>query len=350
MGFTFFMSIASGILSRLLGLRKTAVLGGVIACTGLIISSFNEYNYIVLSFTYGLMYGSGSSLAYTPSLAILGHYFKKYLGLVNGIATVGSSVFTVIMPPLMEYMITHHGLRWLFRVLVLFNIVTLLCGFLFKPLFGEEKPTTTDRSCKTLLSTMVNVDMWKIRKYRFWALPMPICLFGYFVSFVHIKRFIEINFDDSVSKNLPLQCIAFMSGVGRLLFGFLSDSPRLNKIYLQQISFYVIGCSTIFMPFIKKFWLLVATALLIGLFDGCFISLMGPIAIEICGPAYAAQAIGFMLGICAPMLSVGPTLAGYVFSITKSYTIPFICAGICPIVGSTLMFCIHTKPSPPRTS
>ncbi|CAH0586917.1 unnamed protein product [Chrysodeixis includens] len=344
MGFTFFMSIVSGMLTRLLGLRKTAVLGGAIACLGLVISSFNEYNHVVLCFSYGFMYGSGSSLAYTPSLAILGHYFKKHLGMVNGIVTVGSSVFTVILPPLMDYIITNHGLAWLFRVLVLLNIVTLFCGFLFKPLMPEGKISKKNHTCCEVIFDLVNVDMWRIKRYRYWALPMPVCLFGYFVSFVHIKRFIEINFDKDVSKNLPLQCIAFMSGVGRLLFGALSDSPRLNKIYLQQISFYVIGSSTIFMPFIKLFWLLVVTALVIGLFDGCFISLMGPIAIQLVGAQYAAQAIGFMLGLAAPFLSVGPTLAGYVFHITKSYTIPFIVAGICPIVGASLMFCIHKQP------
>lgn len=343
MGFTFFMSIASGIMARMLGLRKTAVLGGVIACSALIISSFFEFDYAVLCFSYGFMYGTGSSFVYTPSLAVLGYYFKKYLGLVNGIVTVGSSVFTVILPPIMEFMIKHYGLAWLFRFFFLLNIITLLSGFLFKPLYVEEKPT--NQSGKMVISTMVNVEMWKIRRYRFWALPMPICLFGYFVSFVHIKRFIELNFEEDVSINLPLQCIAFMSGVGRLLFGYLSDSLPINKIHLQQMSFYVIGSSTILIPFLSKFWMLVGIALFIGLFDGCFVSLMGPIAIEFCGPLHAAQAIGFMLGISAPMLSIGPALAGYVFGITQSYTIPFVCAGICPLVGASLMFCIKTKPS-----
>ena len=40
------------------------------------------------------MFGLGAALAYTPTLAILGHYFKRYLGLVSGVVTAGSSVFT----------------------------------------------------------------------------------------------------------------------------------------------------------------------------------------------------------------------------------------------------------------
>jgi hypothetical protein len=47
-----------------------------------------------------------------------------------------------------------------------------------------------------------------------------------------------------------------------------------------------------------------------GLFDGCFISLLGPIAFEICGQEGATQAIGFLLGLCSIPLTVGPPIAG----------------------------------------
>jgi len=64
----------------------------------------------VLYVTYGLLYGIGASLAYTPSLAILGHYFKKYLGFVNGIVTAGSSCFTMLMPYVVDYLLVKYGL------------------------------------------------------------------------------------------------------------------------------------------------------------------------------------------------------------------------------------------------
>ena len=48
--------------------------------------------------TYGCLLGIGSSLVYTPSMVILGHYFKRHLGIVNGIVAFGSGVFTIILP------------------------------------------------------------------------------------------------------------------------------------------------------------------------------------------------------------------------------------------------------------
>lgn len=345
MGTTFILSPLSGVLTGFLGLRLTAVLGGSIGAVGLLLSSFAVKQVDVLCFTYGILYGLGASLAYTPSLAILGHYFKKYLGFVNGIVTIGSSVFTVFMLPLMQYMIEAHGLDWMFRLLALFTVGIALCGLLFKPVpvLVIDKTTKSDNNFKSLLKTIFNAQLWKNKRYRLWALSMPVALFGYFVPYVHIKKFIEdLKFDD-VNDNLPLQCIAITSGIGRLSFGFLADRPGIDRIILQQISFYVIGTLTIILPFVRSFELLVAISLGMGLCEGGFIALIGPIAFELCGSAFAAQAIGWMLGLAATPLSVGPPVAGALYTYYGTYTVPFVLAGISPLIGATLMFTINSK-------
>ena len=88
----------------------------------------------LLFLTYGVMYGLGASLAYTPSLAILGHYFKKYLGLVNGIVTAGSSIFTTLLPSLMEILILRLGLEGTLRSLAVLTATIMACAILFKPI------------------------------------------------------------------------------------------------------------------------------------------------------------------------------------------------------------------------
>lgn len=88
---------------------------------------------------------------------------------------------------------------------------------------------------------------------------------------------------------------------------------------------------------------LVALALGMGLFDGCFISLIGPIAYDLCGPEGAAQGIGFLLGLMSMPMTIGPPLAGFLFDHTGEYTVPFIVAGIPAICGGlalTLVRCV----------
>jgi len=47
-----------------------------------------------------------------------------------------------------------------------------------------------------------------------------------------------------------------------------------------------------------------------GIFDGCFISVLGPIVIDLVGSEGASQALGFLLSLCSVPLTVGPPVAG----------------------------------------
>ena len=67
--------------------------------------------------TYGLLFGTGASLVYTPSLVVLGHYFERRLGLVNGLCAMGSSVFTFIMPFVMTSLLSSVDIRGTLLVL-----------------------------------------------------------------------------------------------------------------------------------------------------------------------------------------------------------------------------------------
>ena len=83
----------------------------------------------VLYLTYGVMFGAGTSLAYNPSLVILGHYFQERLGFVNGVVTAGSSVFTIALPFFLEAVIIDVGLAATLQVshsVVDFNIIVTI--------------------------------------------------------------------------------------------------------------------------------------------------------------------------------------------------------------------------------
>lgn len=105
-------------------------------------------------------------------------------------------------------------------------------------------------------------------------------------------------------------CIGVTSGVGRLAFGKIGDLPRVNRVVLQQGAFFAIGVSTMLLTLADSFAWLVVVCLLLGLFDGCFVSLVGPIAFDLCGAHSASQAIGFLLGLYSLPMTTGPTVAG----------------------------------------
>lgn len=335
LGTTFIVSPISGVLTDSIGLRSTTFIGGLTASGGMFLSSFVSDHVQALYFTYGIMYGFGGALAYTPSLAILGHYFKKYMGIVNGVVTAGSSTFTIVMPYVIDFFLKHCGVQWTFRVMALLAGCIMLCALLFRPVNRRKRKT------KTLVEAF-NVSIWKNKKYVIWAIVTPLSLFGYFVPYVHMLQFVKTNFSNDYDGKIPVTCIGITSGLGRLIFGYIADKPRVNRILLQQISFFSIGVLTLLLPTTTGcFPWLIAISLAMGIFDGCFISLLGPVAFDLCGQQGATQAIGFLLGLCSIPLTLGPYVAGLLYDATKSYNLAFRLAGIPPIVGALAMFIIR---------
>ena len=100
------------------------------------------------------------------------------------------------------------------------------------------------------------------------------------------------------------------SGIGRLIFGKLGDLPFVNRVMLQQTAFFAIGIFTMLLTLANSFTWFIVICLFMGLFDGCFVALVGPIAFDLCGPLNASQAIGFLLGLYSVPMTSGPTVAG----------------------------------------
>ena len=92
---------------------------------------------------------------------------------------------------------------------------------------------------------------------------------------------------------------------------------------------------------LSLFQALLIFCFILGIFDGCFITMLGPIAFDLCGPAGAGQAIGFLLALCSIPLTVGPPVAGYIYDTVGDYSPAFLAAGFPPIVGALAMFSIR---------
>ena len=126
-----------------------------------------------------------------------------------------------------------------------------------------------------------------------------------------------------------------------MFFGFIGDLKQVNRIILQQIAFISIGILTMLLTIVPTYGVFLTIAFAMGIFDGCFISLLGPIAFQLCGQKNATQAIGFQLGMSSLPLMFGPPIAGLLYDHSGSYTLPFLLSGLPPIIGGSFMTFVH---------
>ena len=118
-----------------------------------------------------------------------------------------------------------------------------------------------------------------------------------------------------------VMCIGVTSGISRLIFGVIADLPSINRIRMQQFALIFLSIITACIPFIRHFYVLMALTLLMGVFDGCFICLLGPIAFDLLGPSGAAQGLGCLLSLSSIPMTAGPPLAGmYISTLLHQHT------------------------------
>ncbi|XP_072127020.1 monocarboxylate transporter 8-like [Mobula birostris] len=343
MGMIFFCSPIASIFTDWLGCRKTAMSGAAVAFIGLLSSSFTK-SLELRYFTYGILFGCGSSFAFQPSLVILGHYFRRHLGLVNGVMTAGSSLFSSVMPVFLKKIGDAVGLAHTLQILSVFLFIQILLSLTYKPLLPsnpkEERTNTTKfDKCFHQVRRYLNLRVFRKVTYRVWAFGVATAVLGYFVPYVHLMNHVEKEFGETERNWILLVCIGASSGVGRLAFGKIGDCiPGPKKIYLQVASFWVLGIMSIMIPLCKVFEGLIAVCILLGFCDGCFITIMAPIAFELVGPQEASQAIGFILGLMAIPMTAGPPIAGFLKDSFGNYHLAFYLAGIPPIVGGVVLF------------
>ncbi|XP_067404364.1 monocarboxylate transporter 8 [Emydura macquarii macquarii] len=348
MGMIFFCSPIVSIFTDRIGCRTTAASGAAIAFIGLLSSSFTK-SLEVRYFTYGILFGCGSSFAFQPSLVILGHYFKRRLGLANGIVAGGSCLFSMSLPFFLKTVGSTIGLAHTFQVLSAFMFIQILLSLTFRPILPPSCDSHHDRQDKLAFRSMkqqcgsqmrkyFNMRVFRRKTYRIWAFGIATAVLGYFVPYVHLVKYVEEEFKENEKEWILLVCLGATSGLGRLVSGRIGDCiPGLKKIFLQVASFMLLGLMCMMIPQCQAFEGVIVVCLFLGLCDGFFITIMAPIAFELVGPMQASQAIGYLLGLMAIPMTAGPPIAGYLHDYFGNYHLAFYFAGVPPIIGGLVL-------------
>ncbi|KAJ8299953.1 hypothetical protein KUTeg_021472 [Tegillarca granosa] len=302
-GMTFSMSMAVSVLVDKIGVRLVVIFGAILGSCGLIISGFLD-KIELLYLTFGGILGIGMAFLYSPSLSILAQYFKRYIGLSNGLVSCGSSIFSIIMSLILPLTISNIGIKYTFVTLGILFFFLIFTAIAFKPTTAEdneEQMFTKQRLCK--------MRIWQNKLYVKWVLLLGFFTLSYFVPIVHIVKHTTDVFPNR-NGDLLITVMQITSGISRLVSGRVSDIPAINRIRMQQTAVFVFGVATACIPFIETFEILMVLFGIIGVCDGMVVLLVGPIVFDIVGHEDSSQAIGWAFTIISLPMLLGPPAAG----------------------------------------
>jgi OFA family oxalate/formate antiporter-like MFS transporter len=126
--------------------RAIVILGAVSFMLGLILSSL-AVNIFTLTLSYGVLVGTGVGLIYGVPLFVINQTFPDRIGFFSGLVLLGFGFSSVIMAPLIEFLLLNGPLSSMFMVLffISLGVFFLTVPFLIQPVLaleGRSRPAT----------------------------------------------------------------------------------------------------------------------------------------------------------------------------------------------------------------
>ena len=228
-----------------IGVSKITAIGGVVTGIGYILSSFAT-NIIVLTITYGVIAGAGVGIAYGVPLAVSAKWFPDRKGLAVGLTAIGFGLSPLVTAPLAKGLIAAFGVLPSFAILgISLTAIILVISITLKlPPVGWKPQTWTPKP----IDTTKNQRRQLLRSPSFYALWFCYTI-GTFVglSAIGISSPVaqEIIQLDATTAAITVSIFAIFNGIGRPLFGWLTD--RLQPKGAAIISYVLILIASILM-------------------------------------------------------------------------------------------------------
>jgi len=232
--FALLMPIAGFLIDRF-GSRVAIAVGGVVMGAGYILSSFAT-NDLMLVFTYGIVAGAGIGIAYGVPLAVSAKWFPDRKGIAVGLTVVGFGLSPLITAPLAKNLIDAYGVRQTFIILgIAFTAIVVAISTQLKMPPPEWQPVTKSAApaARVVAVRATTEKIWQTQSfYGLWicyAIGTFVGLSAIGISSPVAQEIIKL---DSTTAAMTVSLFAIFNGMGRPLFGWVTDrfNPKIAAI------------------------------------------------------------------------------------------------------------------------
>ncbi len=326
--FTISMTFAGGI-ERKKGSKILGFLSAFFFTAGYIIAGMSKGNFFLILIGISLFAGIGTGFGYLASLTTPVKWFPEKKGLITGIAAAGFGLAATILSLIIEYLLEKG--KDIFSIFIIIGlsyglVITFFSFFLNTPASKETSQVNK------------KLDFDFLKSSNFYKLFSGI-LMGTFAGLLIIGSLKPIG----ISKNIldpkilafAISVFAITNFLGRIIWGYISDhiGAKLTIIFaltFQAVSIFLLGN----IPLTNTIYIIISALIGFG-FGGNFVLFAretGQIyGVDKMATIYPYVFLGY--GIAGIL---GPLTAGFLYDISKTYTIAIYIAALISLCGAIL--------------
>ncbi|CAO3631966.1 unnamed protein product [Cunninghamella blakesleeana] len=320
------------------GPRATLILGTLCKGLGLIIAGWGSQPWHLI-ICQGILFGAGASFTYVTAMAVAPQWFVKKRSFAISVVTTGSGVGGIIMPLIMNASLSNLNWEWTYRIL---GFICLGLDSLASVLIREK--VIVKPRIKKSLGDIIHLNVLKDVNYCIFCIGSVIGLLGYFVPYFFLPSYADyIGLLPKEGANL-ITVASACNFFGRLFAGI--SAQKIGMIN-TNIIFTILGglSSLLIWTFAYNYGVLMAYAVVFGLFCGSYFALLSPITAALVGMERYPTALSLLL--ITNVISVfGPNIASAIeSSVTTSpaYFSYKMFAGVTYLVGAFFLIILKFR-------
>ena len=337
-----------------LGGRRVIIVGLVIMGLATFALSFT-FHILFLVFVFGFVLStalSGPSL--TNTMALLSKWFRRRRATVVALNSAGTSVGGFLLVPLAMFLLQATSWRVTWAVLGLAILVLAVpLSYMFirddpaelglQPDGDTERPEDSQEEVDARRRGSYEVDRWQesLQSPPIWQLSAAYVVCGISTGIIS-THFVPLAIDRGVSPTMAATIFGAMMAlnlVGGVGAGMLSD--RFRRKNILGFVYLVRGLAFVALLVIPSSWGLWAFAVLAGFSWVASV----PLTASLTADVYGLRALGTITGISFLCHQIGSfamiLLAGVLYDLTGSYTLPFAIAGAFLFPAALVSFSIR---------
>ncbi|XP_057325967.1 monocarboxylate transporter 12 [Microplitis mediator] len=191
-----------------------------------------------------------------------------------------------------------------------------------------------------ILRQMLDLSLLKDPVFLIFVISNFCTSIGFNIPYVYLIPQAESRSISRETASYLLSTIGIANTIGRIILGYVSDKPWVNRLLVYNLCLTICGLATVLSVYCDSFISFVIYTSVFGFTVGAYVGLTSVILVDLIGLERLTNAFGLVLLFQGVASLLGPPIAGWLYDALNSYDPGFFVGGAMITISGLILFLI----------